>query len=76
MNIKTLENAIIQELQDMPLEVMQEVLDFTKFIKQRLHATVTLPAKPSPGKKYLMTDLGGTEPNLIAPSRRRQEFSA
>lgn len=40
----SIEHDIIERLQDLPLDKQQEVLDFTEFLRQRVHTT---PARRS-----------------------------
>ncbi|MBT8419465.1 MAG: hypothetical protein KJO08_01245 [Gammaproteobacteria bacterium] len=75
MNIIEIGEQIIRQLHELPIESAEEVLDFTMFLKQRRQEKVFSPKSMGTQKRYTIAELGGTEPDLVAPPRRREKSS-
>nr|VFJ60239.1 MAG: hypothetical protein BECKFM1743C_GA0114222_102683 [Candidatus Kentron sp. FM]VFJ62372.1 MAG: hypothetical protein BECKFM1743A_GA0114220_103055 [Candidatus Kentron sp. FM]VFK13917.1 MAG: hypothetical protein BECKFM1743B_GA0114221_102992 [Candidatus Kentron sp. FM] len=74
MTILEIEKRIICQLHELPIESAEEVLDFTVSLRQRLQEKSRPPGERITGqKRYTMVELGGTEPDLMVPPRRREE---
>ena len=73
MSTVKLEKEILQQLQELPTESIEEVLDFTLFLKQRIKKRAVSSQQMTNHGSYLLAQLGGTEPDLTSPPRRREE---
>nr|VFK37540.1 MAG: hypothetical protein BECKSD772F_GA0070984_101626 [Candidatus Kentron sp. SD]VFK43329.1 MAG: hypothetical protein BECKSD772E_GA0070983_102420 [Candidatus Kentron sp. SD] len=73
MNIMEIEKQIIRQLHELPMESAEEVLDFAMSLEQR-RGGKPRPRQKTDGKKhYTIVELGGTEPDLMIPPRRRAQ---
>lgn len=72
MNIIEIERSIIRQLHELPVESAEEVLGFVMLLTKK-HRSQSRSSRRLIGKKrYTIVDLGGTEPDLMVPSRRRE----